>query len=518
MRQCFSILLILFLHDTSAQTPTFNGDVASIIFNNCVVCHRSGNIAPFPMTNYAEVTAVASSLTDAVNQRRMPPWMPDPAYSHFKNERVLSNIEIQKINDWVSSGMAEGDTIPLPPLPIFSLTSAIGNPDIQYSLPQYTLSSAQEEYRCFVIPSAFVQDEFVQAFEFMPGNSSVDHHAEIFWDTTGICQQLDLNDTLPGYSSFSSNVGSNNAHLIYIWVPGTSPFVLPDKFGFKIPAGADIIAQIHYRAGGAGQIDSSHLNIFFQQNTPIREVKTMIKNHIGNGFLNPPLYIPADSVKTFYASDTSFNKLSYLGIMPHMHQVGSKTISYAIKTNGDTVKLISIPHWNFSWQSTYMFQKLIVLSGGSVINTNSTYDNTTNNLSNPFYPPQNISAGFATTEEMFLTAYYFVNFNPGDENVILDSSLINNEINILDTENSVVVFPNPSSGKFTASVFSSVTDVAAVSIYNIEGKEIIKREKNYLVEKGENHFECNSVLANGIYFLRIKGKKINAVQKIVVIN
>ena len=119
---------------------------------------------------------------------------------------------------------------------------------------------------------------------------------------------------------------------------------------------------------------------------------------------------------------------------------------------------------------------------------------------------------------MFLTAYYYANYLSGDENIILDSSLIDTGVNANQTENYLQVFPNPSSGIFSASILSGVTDIVAVAIYAIDGRKIKTLNENFSIEAGKNKLECNSMLADGIYFLRMKGQKINAVQKIVVIN
>ena len=149
-----------------AQIPTFSQDIAPIIFNHCTNCHRPGNIAPFALTNYDEVSSAASSISYVVNNKLMPPWPPDPQFRHFINERVLSITEIQAINDWISFGMPEGDTSLLPPLPNFIDGSEIGIPDVQFELPHYVLNSSTDEYRCFVLHSQFAQDVFIKSIEF----------------------------------------------------------------------------------------------------------------------------------------------------------------------------------------------------------------------------------------------------------------------------------------------------------------------------------------------------------------
>ena len=119
---------------------------------------------------------------------------------------------------------------------------------------------------------------------------------------------------------------------------------------------------------------------------------------------------------------------------------------------------------------------------------------------------------------MYLTAYYYLNYKAGDENIILDSTILNNESGAIPIDSSSAVFPNPSSGNFTAKFISYESGNARVSIYSIEGKKMMVLKENLFIEKGENHLEVNTELANGVYFFVVMGEKVNLVQKIIIIN
>ena len=500
MKKVFLLFLIVFASRfCSAQIPTFSENVASIIFNNCTGCHRPGNIAPFLLTNYDEVSGAAYSIIDAINNKIMPPWPPDSDYRHFVNERVLSNSEIQVINDWISFGMPEGDTSLLPPLPLFNEGSEIGNPDVQYNLPHYTLGYSVDEYRCFVIPSQFTQDVFIKAFEFIPGNKLIDHHAVIFWDTTGICNQLDMQSTEPGYSSYSSFAGTVYAPKIAIWVPGSPPLVLPEKLGYRIPANADLIVQVHYPAGSVGLVDSSKLNIFYQSGFKIRNVSLKTTINVDD-ITNGPLIIPADSIKTFYAQAAFPVKTSLIAVMPHMHLLGKSTKTFAVQPSGDTIKLVSVPDWNFHWQGTYLYEKLMVMEENAMVYSEFTYDNTSGNLLNPNNPPETVYSGNSTENEMLLNAFLSVVYKPGDENIFLNST-DDTSTEFLDE---FLIYPNPSNGNFVFRSDLKSNQTISLSILNIQGVIVKKIASKTEFSQGLD-FQIFDVsdLPSGIYLLKV---------------
>src|SRR5262249_17490033 len=94
--------------DTSANV-TYSNQVSRILNKHCVSCHREGEIAPFAMTNYEEVSGWAETIAEVVRQQRMPPWHADPNYGHFSNDRSLSAEEKDALDQWVKAGAPEGN-------------------------------------------------------------------------------------------------------------------------------------------------------------------------------------------------------------------------------------------------------------------------------------------------------------------------------------------------------------------------------------------------------------------------
>src|SRR5688572_960684 len=111
----FALCLLPFA--ASAQEVTFSRDIAPIVFDACVSCHRAGGPGPFPLTTYDEVRRRATQIAQVTRTRFMPPWKVSPDVGHFVGQRPLSDREIALIEQWAKSGAAEGDPRDVPQLP-----------------------------------------------------------------------------------------------------------------------------------------------------------------------------------------------------------------------------------------------------------------------------------------------------------------------------------------------------------------------------------------------------------------
>lgn len=210
-----------------AQVPTFSENIASIFYNNCTTCHRTGGIGPFALEGYGDVVNNALAIKTAVVSGAMPPWPPDTTYWRgFPHERVLTQLQISQIVNWVDGNMPQGNPANEPPVPVFSSSSQLSQtPSATYRIPTYTITSNQDDYQ-FVIPNLSGMTQAVTEVEFIPANKSIVHHILVYYDTSGICQQLDDADPLPGYQAFGG-IGNSNAKQIAGWVPGSPPSGCP---------------------------------------------------------------------------------------------------------------------------------------------------------------------------------------------------------------------------------------------------------------------------------------------------
>lgn len=426
------LALLLAAEGTHAQTPVWSTDIAPILFNNCASCHRPTGIAPFNLLTYNDAVNRASGIYSAVTSRYMPPWPPEAKFNRLAHERLLSDNDIKKIQDWVSGGKPEGDPTLAPPVPVFNPDGDLtGTPDMITKIPTFTSTATNGDvYQCFVVPSGLGTEKFISAFEAIPGNREIVHHVLVYADTTGACAALDAATPGPGYVSFGG-VGSNDAMLLGGWVPGTQPMQMPDSFGIRIAPNADIVIQIHYPAGSVGKIDSTKIKFYFSP-LPANDIRPVrldaVLNHQGAAFctLTPggTLNIPANQTKSYLETSnisSLVGDITLLGVAPHMHLIGRSINAYGVH-NGDTLKFINIPFWDFSWQGFYLFRKMMKIPAGTTLYSEAFYDNTSNNPFNPSDPPQTVTAGEETTDEMMLTFFIWSYYQPGDENRYIDPS------------------------------------------------------------------------------------------------
>ena len=504
----FTILIVLVsLSGINAQSPTYSEDVAEIIYNNCTSCHKTGGIAPFTLESYSDAFTYRSLIAGSVSAGVMPPWPPDVNYTSFHGERTLTDAEIITINEWVTSGAAEGNSSLAPPVPTFPVGKIIAaEPDLTLQMQTYTSQAVTEdEYACFAIPTGLTSDRMLRAIEVIPGNQEIVHHAVIISSPTNTSNCLTAavsGQTITGYA------------------PGAPPTIFPSgtglDLGMKIKAGSYILMQMHYPKGTAGQKDSTSINLYFypESKTDVREVRT------GPHVMDWSIMIPADSVKTFTAQHTPVEDISILAVFPHMHLVGRKMKSYAVTPANDTIPLVNIEEWDFHWQGFYTYKNLIKIPVGSVIYGHATYDNTSNNHHHPYYPdpPQDIYAGEATTDEMFLISYQSLPYVEGDENFDLTQMLtvsVDDRPLVNKSELSVQAYPNPTEGQFDIFGWNggNSNEKTQIIIQDVLGKIISVTD---VANSSSIHVDL-SKYQDGIYQVNLSNGEYYATKKIVLI-
>jgi hypothetical protein len=263
---------------------------------------------------------------------------------------------------------------------------------------------------------------------------------------------------------------------------------------------------MHYPEGSAGTVDSTKVNFFFYPDDTenIREVYTesLLENW--------SLYIPANTVKTFNTQYPSGNNglnsdYSILSVFPHMHLIGKEITSYAVKPNNDTIPFERVLNWDFEWQGFYNFKNMLKIPAGSTLKAHAVYDNTSANPHNPNTPPQLVTAGEATTDEMFLVFFQYLDYVEGDENLDLES-LINmgrkESVKFIELS----IFPNPTTEFIQLNLpFIEETNF---KIFNLLGEIVLEemvQSNEYISVKElpEGIYVCYVQNANNIYSTRI---------------
>jgi hypothetical protein len=410
-----SFAWLLVAGEIKAEVPTYNKDIAPILWKNCAGCHRPGEIGPFSLLTYRDAAKRSSFLAEITASRRMPPWKPEPGFGAFHDERRLGDEEIRMIADWAEAGAPEGNARDLPPAPKFPDGWQLGTPDLvlRVSEPFGVPAAGRDLYRCFVIPIPIESDRTVAAVEFRPGNRKVVHHALLYLDNTGAARKKDDADSGPGYASFGGP-GIVPTGGLGGWAPGALPRLLPDGVGKFLRKGSDLVLQIHYHPDGKAETDQSVVGVYFNKR-PARQIAGGIA--VRSRILNIPAGEPRYHVTA--QSDPLPADVQAIGIAPHMHYIGKEMKVVAESPDGKTIPLIWIKDWDFNWQGQYQYQTPVKLAKGSVIRLDAYYDNSAENPRNPSRPPKRVRWGEQTTDEMCLLGVQVVTENLSDLRKIL---------------------------------------------------------------------------------------------------
>lgn len=375
---------------------TFNKDIAPVVFARCASCHRTGEVAPFPLLTYRDVSKRADLIRTVTEERKMPPWKAEPGSGHFADERRLTDEQVALIAKWVENGSPEGDPADLPPPPKFTTGWQLGEPDMLVKMPEpYTLAAeGPDEYRCFVIPLKIPAGKYLKSVEYRPGNRRIVHHAVL----TSLPHRMAVARLAEGDGkSFASGLAPPGQLLpgpLAFWTPGMEPRPLPVGFAAEWSDRADLVLQLHLHPSGKPEAEQSTIGLHFTDQKPRGRLQMLVMNH-------EKLDIKAgDANHVLNTGTTLKGPIDVYGIFPHMHLIGRTVKVTATLPDGTVNPLISIGDWDFNWQYYYRYTSPVRLPAGTRIEARWTFDNSAANPANPSHPPKRVTYGEQTTNEM----------------------------------------------------------------------------------------------------------------------
>lgn len=357
---------------------TYAKHVSRIIQQKCQSCHHENTAAPFSLLNYDDAVNWAEMMKEVVLQRRMPPWHADPRFGDFKEERRLSQDEIDLVVNWINDGTPRGNPADEPTPVDYPDGWRIGEPDVVFELPREVTIPAKGTipYLYFKTPTNFKEDMYLQAAEARPGNRSVVHHIVLFYEEPGKRARLETN-----------------------WIDGAAPGNIPLQFpvgvGRRVPAGATLVWQMHYTATGKEEKDRSQYAFKFCKEKPEREAK--VQPIANNRFRIPP----GDANHEIKSSHTFGQDVLVYGFSPHMHVRGKDFEYRAVFPDGRNEILCSVPFYDFNWQSAYRLKQPLRLPAGTRVECTAHFDNSKGNPANPD-PTKTVTWGDQTWEEMMI--------------------------------------------------------------------------------------------------------------------
>ena len=377
--------------------PTFARDVAPILYENCVACHRPNHLAPMSLISYDDARPWARAVKNKVVAKEMPPWGADSSVRAYKNDASLTQAEIDTIVAWVDGGAPEGNAADMPELPQFVEGWSIGEPDLIFTMlePFDVPADGTVPYSYVTVPTNLEEDIWISAYEYRPGDRRVVHHviAQVLEDDgTPATGEVKLQRDPTRTRARGATVGG--------YVPNRLGTVYEEGVATRLPAGADIEAQMHYTTIGEPVTDQSRWGVVLT-----REPDSTLRRARGGQVANLSFAIEPENGNYAVSARRTMDEDTYLAnMMPHMH-VRGKSAKYTVtRPDGSTEVALWVPNYDFNWQLRYELEEPIFMPKGSVLEAEFHYDNSGRNRFNPD-PTAEVHWGDQTWEEMMLGYY-----------------------------------------------------------------------------------------------------------------
>lgn len=401
--------------DASAEEATnYAQHIAPLLQKHCINCHRPGVGAPFDLLTYADAKKRARMLAKVVESGQMPPWKPERGHTPLRGERGLSPAEIALFRTWASQGAPEGDPAQTPSLPEFPADGwRLGTPDliVEMSGTHEVAAEGPDTYHNFVIPLPEIPEgTWVKAVEYRASAPQVVHHCLIDIDYTGLARELDAEDPGEGYEAVDQLFEGSR---IASYAVGSLPYFLPDGVAHELKPGADLVLETHFHPTGKVEHERTQVGLYLTHEAPTEAlVHLPMPPTFGlTTALDIPPGVPDYTIKHRCTLDYDVYAFH---IFPHAHMLCREMKSVALFPDGEEQVLLWIKDWDFAWQEQYQFPEGTYLPAGTIIELTFVYDNSEANPANPHHPPQRVTWGHQTTDEMASMSMTVIPVNKAD--------------------------------------------------------------------------------------------------------
>jgi hypothetical protein len=401
----------------SKGTPTYYRDVLPILRGHCEACHRTGAIAPMSFESYAEARQYADAIRVATQNKSMPPWFAVAGIGRFSNDPSLSGEEIATLAAWAAAKAPAGEPRDAPAAHAWAERWSIPQPDLVVKMRQpVTLpASGDVDYTYEIVPTHFAEDRWVQMAEVLPSARANVHHAVVYvrprdsnWLRHAPVGEAFTAATLKDAED-RRGAHWTDSDILLVYAPGSSPDEWPATMAKYIPAGSDLVFQMHYTTNGKAVSDQSSVGLIFSKRRPPQRVLTLQLTN--DHFVIPP---GADDFRV-EARGTLPNDATLLSLFPHMHLRGKRFEYNLIKhgageesrgagprgASGVKVETLLRVNYHFHWQMSYQLAEPLLLKAGTELQAVAWYDNS---AGNPHNPDPNVAVrwGEQTYDEMMI--------------------------------------------------------------------------------------------------------------------
>ena len=368
------------------DTLNYTDDIAPILIDHCVRCHREGGLAPWSMTDYQTIVGWSDMMKQVLLSKRMPPWKADPEIGEFSNSFAMADSNARKIVRWIDNGLEPGTgKDPLTEVKPATKQWQEGTPDQVISLNKEKIPATgiiAYRYQKFVLNPD--KDVWIKGVEIQPGNAKVVHHIVLTNTKNTKSSPIVDRKTRPWTDNYIALGGGADQVTIF-----------PEGTGVFVPKGSELTVQLHYTPTGKAEEDQTKFGFYYHEEAPETEFYALSPS-------NTDFTIPAfgKDVK-LTVSDTISKDIKIHYLVPHMHYRGKSIKVTAIKPDGSEEVLVSVPDYNFNWQYLYKLKEPAALPKGSIVKVEGIYDNTFQNPFNPD-PSQELHYGIQSTDEMLI--------------------------------------------------------------------------------------------------------------------
>jgi hypothetical protein len=354
------------------------------------------------LMSYAQTRPFAGAIADSAAKREMPPWFADPNVGHFSNDPSLTQQEIDTLVAWANAQAPAGDPHAAPHARQWPEGWMIPQPDVVVRMPKPVTLPAHGDidYTYEIVPTGFTEDKWVQLSEIQPSSRANVHHAVVYVrpPNSNWLRHAPLGVPFTGADMTDEqdreDTHFTQADILLVYAPGSSPDNWPEGMAKFIPAGSDLVFQMHYMAHGHAATDQSGIGIVFAKQPPKQRVLTLQLTN--DRFVIPP---GVDDYRVEVHGSLP-NDAVLLSFFPHMHLRG-KRFEYSILHADKTADPLLRVNYNFYWQLSYRLAEPLALPAGTVLQAVAWYDNSKNNPHNPD-PDVAVRWGDQTYDEMMV--------------------------------------------------------------------------------------------------------------------
>ncbi len=363
--------------DKRAGSINYHNRISRILQNNCLTCHHQGGAGPFPLETYAQVMAKRKTIRFVIEDQIMPPWGAKHEPGKWLNDMTLGKDDEDDLLAWINNGAPEGDPKDAPQPLEWPVGWKIGKPDLVLQIPEAIQIPAEGavKYQYVKVRNPLKEGRWIKAMELKPTAPQVVHHALVF-------------------RADEARGGGLQGYFMGL-VPGETTSVFDDGFGKYLPAGEELVIQLHYTANGKATRDQTELGFVFYDEKPAREIITLAAGT--RKFVIPPGANNHEVVADYDVKVAG----TIISFAPHTHLRGKAFRYDLIYPDGHSLELIDIPRYDFNWQMRYRLTKPVFAPLGSKIRATAWYDNSAANPANPD-PTKEVRFGEQTWEEMMI--------------------------------------------------------------------------------------------------------------------